>query len=385
MKKIPYGRQSIDAKDINEVIKVLKSDWITQGPRIPEFEAALCQYTGAKYAVAVSSGTAALHIACLAAGIKKDDEVITSPITFVASANCILYCGAKPVFADIQKDTVNIDPRQIEKKVNKNTKAVIPVHFAGYPCDLDKIRNIARKHKLIIIEDAAHALGAEYKGSKIGSCKFSDMAIFSFHPVKSITTGEGGAVLTNNKDCYRKLLLLRNHGVTKERAELSGYDGPWYYEMRYLGFNYRITDFQAALGFSQLKKIDKFIKRRRFIASLYDKAFKNNPYFDIPIEKPSIRSAYHLYPIRLKDNLKAKRKRIFEALKAKGLLLQVHYIPVYSQPYYRKLGFKKGICPQAEDYYERVISIPIYCSLNISQLNKIINTILHIFKDFDQI
>ncbi|RLJ01480.1 MAG: UDP-4-amino-4,6-dideoxy-N-acetyl-beta-L-altrosamine transaminase, partial [Candidatus Aenigmatarchaeota archaeon] len=235
-KYIPYGHQWINNDDIKEMIKVLKSEWITQGPKVKEFEEALCEYTGAKYAVAVSSGTAGLHIACLAAGIKEGDEVITSPITFVASANCILYCGGTPVFVDVQEDTINIDPEEIEKKITKKTKAIIPVHFAGHPCDLEEIHSIAKKYGLIIIEDACHALGAEYKGSKIGSCKYSNMTIFSFHPVKSITTGEGGAVLTNNKKLYKKLLMLRNHGITKERKSfIYEYEGPWYYETQFLG------------------------------------------------------------------------------------------------------------------------------------------------------
>ena len=379
MKTIPYSHQSIDAGDIRAVVKVLKSGWITQGPAIKSFEDALCRYTGAKYAVCVSNGTAALHLACLAAGLKSGDEVITSPITFAASANCALYCGAKPVFADIQPQTLNIDPEEIKKKINRKTKIVIPVHFAGYPCDLEGIHKIAKKHRLIVIEDAAHALGAEYKKEKIGSCRYSDMAIFSFHPVKSITTGEGGAVMTNNKKFYQRLLMLRTHGITKDNL-IYGSQGGWYYEMRDLGFNYRITDIQAALGVSQLKKIDKFISRRRKIAGIYNQAFGNNPCFDIPVEGKGIISAYHLYPIRLKGEFAGKRKEAFGRLKEKGLGVQVHYIPVYLQPYYRKnLSYKPGICPNAEDYYRRAVSLPLYPGMFDSQVKQVIRKVKEVF------
>ncbi|NQT66898.1 MAG: UDP-4-amino-4,6-dideoxy-N-acetyl-beta-L-altrosamine transaminase [Actinobacteria bacterium] len=384
MKIIPYGRQWVDASDIREVIKVLKSDWLTQGPKIKEFEDALCKYTGAKYAVAVSSGTAALHIACLAAGIKSGDEVITSPITFVASANSILYCGGTPVFADIQKDTVNIDPEEIRKKISPNTKAIIPVHFAGHPCDLEEISLIAQKHNLLVIEDAAHALGAEYKNTKIGSCKYSDMAIFSFHPVKSITTGEGGTILTNNEEIFKKLLIFRNHGIAKEKAELMNKnEGPWFYEMQELGFNYRITDIQATLGISQLKKINSFISDRREIAKFYNKSFKGNNYFDIPVEREYVFSAYHLYPIRVKDKFKVQKKEIFNKMRDSGLGIQVHYIPVYLQPFYKKLGYKIKICPKAEDFYEKEISIPMYPSLKDTQIKFVVKEILKIFKNYE--
>lgn len=395
MKIIPYGHQWIDKEDIEEVIKVLKSDWITQGSKVKEFENALCKYTGAKYAVVVSSGTVALHLACLIAGIKKGDEVITSPITFVASANCILYCGGKPIFVDIQKDTVNIDPKEIKKKITSRTKAIIPIHFAGHPCDLKEIKDIARKYNLLVIEDAAHALGAEYKGSKIGSCKYSDITIFSFHPVKSITTGEGGAVLTNNKKFYEKLLMFRNHGITKTPKEFINKKlaftqpatrspqtaNPWHYEMQLLGYNYRITDFQCALGISQLKKLDKFIQRRREIVEAYKETFKNNDFFDLPIEKKDIKSSWHLYPIKLKDEYKDKKKLIFNSLRKKGLWVQVHYIPVYWQPYYQELGYRKEICPNAEDFYQREISIPLYQSISAKDINYVIDRIFKVFKE----
>ncbi|MBE3089259.1 MAG: UDP-4-amino-4,6-dideoxy-N-acetyl-beta-L-altrosamine transaminase [Actinobacteria bacterium] len=372
MKIIPYGRQWVDASDIREVIKVLKSDWLTQGPKIKEFEDALCKCTGAKYAVAVSSGTAALHISCLAANIKRGDEVITSPITFIASANSILYCGGKPVFADIQKDTVNIDPEEIKKKISPNTKAIIPVHFAGHPCDLEEIKEIAEKHNLLIIEDAAHALGAEYKKSKIGSCKYSDMTIFSFHPVKHITTGEGGAVLTNQKDLYQRLLLFRNHGITRDKKKMASYDGPWYYEMQQLGFNYRITDLQCALGINQLKKLEKYLKRRRELVSIYNKELSKIDKIILPDEKPYVKSSWHIYYIRLKDA--GKRRLIFEELQKSNIGVQVHYIPVYLQPYYRKnFGYKVGDYPKAEDYYQSTITLPLYPKMMNSEIQYIIN------------
>ncbi len=383
MNYIPYSRQYIDEEDIQEVVKVLKSDFITQGPKIPEFERKLVDYCGAKYTVAVNSGTSALHIACLAAGIKPGDEVITSPITFVASANCVLYCGGKPVFADIQEDTINIDPHEIKKKITSRTKAIIPVHFAGHPCDMEEIQAIAKEHNLVVIEDAAHALGAEYKGSKIGSCKYSDMTILSFHAVKHITTGEGGAVLTNDKKYYEKLLMFRNHGITKDKSRFTLHDsrlmGDWYYEMQTLGYNYRMTDIQAALGISQMKKLDSFVKRRREIAAIYHKAFRDNPYFDIPTENDYAYSSYHLYPIRLKDKYKTMKREIFVKLREKGLGIQVHYIPVYWHPYYKDLGYRKGLCPVAEDFYQREISIPVYPAMSDKDIKHVIEKVNHIF------
>lgn len=383
MRIIPYGHQCIDKSDIEEVVKVLRSDWLTQGPKIKEFEDALSKYTGAKYAVVVVNGTAALHIACLAAGIKQGDEVITPALTFIASSNCVLYCGGVTVFVDVQPDTANINPEKIINKINKTTKAIIAVHFAGYPCNLKAISVLAQKHDLILIEDAAHALGAQYKGSKIGSSVYSDMTIFSFHPVKSITTGEGGAVLTNKKDLYEKLLALRNHGIIKDdnkwiNGAMKGCS--WYYEMQSLGFNYRLTDIQAALGISQLKKLNQFIKKRREIASSYNRAFRDNPYFDVPVERQDSLSSHHLYPIRLKDKFKKNKKEIFSKMRAKGLGVQVHYMPVYSHPFYRKLGFKRGTCPQAEDFYQREISLPIYPSLKENELSYIIKIVFEVFK-----
>ncbi|MCG2705298.1 MAG: UDP-4-amino-4,6-dideoxy-N-acetyl-beta-L-altrosamine transaminase [Candidatus Omnitrophica bacterium] len=378
MKNISYGRQFIDKRDIKAVNKVLKSDWLTQGPKVKEFENAICEYTGAKYAVAVSNATAALHNACLVGGIGQGDEVITSPITFVASANCVLYCGGKPVFADIQNDTINIDPAEVKNRINKRTKAIIPVHFAGHPANLDEICQIAKKHKLLVIEDAAHALGAEYKGLKIGSCKYSDMAIFSFHPVKSITTGEGGAVLTNRKDLYEKLLIFRNHGITKDASCFTNYCsrtmGSWYYEQQYLGFNYRITDFQCALGLSQLKKLDKFVEKRRRIVNMYQRGLSGMGGITLPQEKAHVKSAWHIYCIRLKNY--TERKRIFEKLQKSGIWPQVHYIPVHLQPYYReKFGYREGDYPNAENYYKRAMSIPLYPSMTKRDVKYVIDNL----------
>lgn len=372
-KFIPYGRQFIDDNDIKAVVEVLKSDFITQGRKVPEFEEKLASYCGAKYTVVFNSGTSALHGAYFALGLSKGDEFITTPITFIATANAGLYLGAKPVFIDIEPDTGNIDVNKIEEKITEKTKLISLVHYAGHPVDLEKVKQIADKHGLKVVEDACHALGAKYKGEKIGSCKYSDATIFSFHPVKHITTGEGGAVLTNDKEVYEKLLMFRNHGITKDKNKfLNKPHGDWYYEMQFLGYNYRMTDIQAALGISQLKKLDKFVEKRREIAKIYNKAFKDNLYFDIPVEKEYAFHTYHLYPIRLKD--KSKKKELFDKLRQNGIGVQVHYIPIYLQPYYQKLGYKKEICPIAEDFYEREISLPIYPKMDNSEIELVINT-----------
>ena len=365
---IPYGKQSLDEEDIKEVIEVLRSDFLTTGPKIDEFEEKFANYVGSKYAVVVSSGTAALHLACLTAGLKKDDELITSPNTFVASSNCALYCGAKPVFVDVN-DQGLINESEIETKINNRTKIIIPVHYSGLPCNMERIREIATKHNLVIIADASHALGARYKGSIIGDCKYSDMTIFSFHPVKHITTGEGGMITTNSKELYEKLRMLRTHGITKNLDKCKNEpDGLWYYEMQFLGFNYRITDLQCALGISQLDKIDYFIEERKKIAQRYDQSFK-----DMNIETIKGDSVYHLYIIKCKDA--KERLELFNYLREKGILCQVHYIPVYWQPYYQKLGYKKGICPKAERFYERIISLPIYPRLTGEEQLRVIKEI----------
>lgn len=374
-KFIPYGRQCIDEDDINEVIKVLKSDYLTTGPKIEEFEADFANYVGAKYAVAISNGTAALHAACFAAGIESGDEVITTPITFAASANAVLYCGGTPVFADIDSSTYNIDPKDIRKKITKKTKAIIPVHFTGQPCDMDEIRKIAEEYNLIVIEDAAHALGASYKNQKIGS--ISDMTTFSFHPVKHITTGEGGMITTNNKELYEKLLLFRSHGITRNAELLENKnEGSWYYEQHELGYNYRITDIQCALGISQLKKIDRFIERRIEIATLYNEAFKDINEITIPYQAEDGISSWHIYVLKFDLNkLNLKRNDIFDRLRAKGIGVNLHYIPVYLHPYYIKLGYKKGICPKAEVLYDEIITIPLFPDMTDEDVNYVINAI----------
>lgn len=375
MKTIPYGRQWIDKDDISAVVRTLRSDWLTQGPAVQIFEEALCKQTGAKYAVAVANGTAALHLACLAANIKNGSEVITSALTFAASANCVRYCGAKVVFADIDQESGCVDPAQIEKLISKKTKMLIPVHYAGHSCDMEKIQKIARAHQLVVLEDAAHALGATYKKTKVGSCRYSDMAIFSFHPVKHVTTGEGGAIITNNIKLYQRLLLLRTHGISKNNLKRAS-EGAWYYEMQELGFNYRITDFQAALGTSQLKKLKGFVKRRREIVEQYNAAFGQNEKLIIPTERAYTSSSYHLYPLRLKEA--RKRSKVFASLREKGILVQVHYIPVYYHPYYRKLGYKKGLCPNAEAYYAREISLPLFPALKEKDVKRVIATVLSV-------
>jgi len=362
-KNIPYGHQWIDRGDIKEVVKVLKSDWITQGPKVGEFEKAVAKYCKAKYAVAFSSGTSALYAAYKSAGLKQGDEVITTPLTFAATSNMIFFCGAKPVFVDINSDTLNVNPKLIEKRITSKTRAIAPVDFAGQPCDYDNIFKIAKKHKLLVIEDASHALGAEYKGKKVGS--FSDMTILSFHPVKHITTGEGGMVLTNNKIFYEKLKIFRNHGMVKRPEK-----GKWYYEIETPSFNFRITDFQCALGISQLKKINSFIKRRREIALIYNNAFKNIKEIIIPTEKNYVKSSWHLYPIQVPA---IHRRKIFDALHGSGIGAQVHYMPLHLHPFYmREFGYKQGDFPISEKYYERAITLPLFPSITKKEISFII-------------
>ena len=385
MERIPYGRQCIEKDDINAVSKVLNSNWMTQGPKVGQFEKALTAYCGAKYAVSVSSGTAALHLACLAAGIKEDDEVITTPITFLATPNSVLYAGAKPVFADIDYKSVNIDPEQIKRRITKRTRAILPVHFAGRPCNIKEISSIARKEGLIVIEDACHALGAEYKSGgkwfKVGSCKHSDMAVFSFHPVKTIALGEGGAITTNSKKLYKKLLALRSHGVYKDKKTAA--EGAWYYEMRDLGFNYRLTDIQSSLGISQLGKINRFLDRRKRIAATYNKQFEElRDLVKISKEQEfDKKHAWHLYLLRLNlKKLSSTRKKIFDSLRKKGIDVQVHYIPVYRQPFYCKKGYGNGKYAAADKYYQETISLPIYPGLKDAQLKYVITTVKDVIR-----
>lgn len=372
---IPYGRQYVDDEDIEEVVKVLKSDFLTTGPVITEFEKKVADYVGAKYAVAVSNGTAALHAACYAANIKEGDEVITTPITFAASSNCVLYCGAVPVFADIDPKTYNIDPEDIERKITDRTKAIIAVHFTGQPCEMERIHEIADRHGLIVIEDAAHALGAIYEGKKVGS--LSEMTTFSFHPVKHITTGEGGMILTNQRELYERLKLFRAHGITREEQLLRKNDGPWYYEQLELGYNYRITDIQCALGISQMKKLPYFLKRRKEIAKKYQEAFADCKNIQLPYQKPGCENAWHLYIIRVKGG---KRKEVFEQLREAGIGVNVHYIPVYKHPYYQEHGYEGIRCPNAEQYYEEAISLPIYPALKEAEQQYVIEKIQKICK-----
>lgn len=371
---LPYGRQWIDEEDIEAVVEALKGDFLTTGPYVSRFERAIADYVGAKYAVAFSNGTAALHGACFAAGIGEGDEVITTPMTFAASANCVLYRGGVPVFADIDEKTYNIDPQSVEEKITERTKAIIPVDFAGQPADLDPILEIAEKHRLIVIEDAAHALGAVYKGRKVGS--ISDMTMFSFHPVKLITTGEGGIIVTNNEEYYERLLQFRTHGITRDRSRMAEDHGPWYYEMQFLGYNYRLTDIQAALGLSQLKKIEKFLELRRRYAAMYNDAFKGMDELILPHQPEWAESGWHLYVIRLRpEKLAASRREIFEALQRQNIGVNVHYIPVHYQPYYRKLGYDKGICPKAERVYEEILTLPLFPAMSEQDVRDVIETV----------
>lgn len=365
MKSYNYGKQCLDEEDYQAVLEVLKSDFLTCGPKVKAFERALCEYTGAKYCVAVSSATAGLHLAMLALGIGTGDEVITSPVTFLSSANCARFAGADVVFADIESDTANIDVLEIEKLITDKTKVVIPVHFAGQSCDMEKIYALAQKHNIFIVEDAAHAMGSEYKNSKVGSCRFSDMTVFSFHPVKNMTTAEGGAVTTNNEELYKKLLAFRSHGMHKT-GEMQN---TWEYEMRELGYNYRMTDIQAALGISQLKKLEQFKERRREIVDFYNKNL-GLPHLT---EKEYSAACFHLYPVLVEN-----RKEFYFKAKEKGLNLQVHYIPVHLQPYYQRLGYKKGDYPKAEAYYDKCISLPLYPSLTDSELTFIVKALKEI-------
>ena len=387
---IPYGRQSIDEMDIAAVVDVLKSEAITQGAKVSEFELALCKETDASYAVAVNSGTAALHIACLAIGIMAEDEVITSPNTFVASANCVAYCGGRPIFADIDARTYNISPLEIEKKITAKTKAIIPVHFAGQSCDMEAIQKIVKAsekkygHKIYLIEDASHALGSRYKSTKVGSCAYSDMTIMSFHPVKHITTGEGGAVLTKDKALARRLRFFRSHGITNDDTELRQEKlGPWYYEQQFLGYNYRITDILCALGISQIKKLGRFSKKRREIVNQYNDAFKDIGELTIPHEEDFCNSNFHLYVLRFDfKNIGLSRAQLMAELRNKGIQTQVHYIPVHTQPFYKEnFQTKLGDCPVAEQYYEQCLSIPLHPQLSAIDVEKVISSVKRIINE----
>lgn len=381
--KIYYGRQWIDDDDVKAVADVLRGDFITCGPKVDEMERMLEQYTGAKYAVAVSNGTAALHCACMAAGIGPGDEVITTPLTFAASANCALYCGATPVFADVDSETYNIDPQSIRQHITEKTKAIVAVDFTGQAVKIREIREICDECGLIFIEDAAHSIATKYDGKQVGS--LADMTCFSFHPVKTITGGEGGAVLTNNEAYYNKLMLVRTHGITHDEELMEGapHEGPWYYEQVCLGYNYRITDFQAALIVSQMNKLNQFAKRRKEIVAAYDYAFEKIPEIITQKEIPESDTCRHLYIIRLDQNkLTCSRREFFDAMSAENIQCQVHYVPVYWFPYYQHLGYKKGICPKAEEIYNQIMSIPLYPKMTDQDVADVIHAVKKVVAEY---
>jgi UDP-4-amino-4,6-dideoxy-N-acetyl-beta-L-altrosamine transaminase len=407
---IPYGRQNISQADIDAVSKVLRSDFLTQGPAVPAFEKAVADYCQAIHAVAVNSATSALHVACLALGVGKGDLVWTSPITFVASANCALYCLADIDFVDIDPRTYNLSVECLREKLaqakltGKLPKVVIPVHFAGQPCDMAGIGELSRQYGFKIIEDASHAIGGKYKNDPIGNCRYSDITVFSFHPVKIITTGEGGMALTNDPQLARKMQSLRSHGITRESGEMTQVpDGPWYYQQLELGFNYRMTDIQAALGLSQMQRLDQFIARRHALAKRYDELLAALP-ITTPWQHPDGHSGMHLYVIRLntrsagvspassrcsagvpptnKTSTPSTRQAVFKALRAAGIGVNVHYIPVHMQPYYRKLGFKAGDFPEAERYYAEAISLPLYSAMTDADQDKVVHSLFEALKGF---
>ena len=376
--KIFYGHQYIDDDDIKAVVDVMKSDYLTCGPKIAELEQKLCRVTGAKYAVVCSNGTAALHIAALAAGVQPGDEVITTPITFAASANCALYCGAKPVFADINEETYNIDPACVEALTTEKTKAVVAVDYTGQSVELDRLLAHCHKNNIVLIEDGAHVIGTRYNGRYNGS--IADMTTLSFHPVKTVTCGEGGAVLTNSEAFYKKLLLYRSHGITRDETQMEHEsDGSWYYEQIALGYNYRMTDMQAALLISQLDKLPAFSKRRKEIVKAYNEAFWKLPQLVVQKEIPESDTTRHLYILRLNpDRLTIGRKEFFDALAAENVCCNVHYIPTYYFPYYEKLGYHRGLCPKAEKLYEEIISLPLYYAMSDQDVQDVIEAVTKI-------
>jgi UDP-4-amino-4,6-dideoxy-N-acetyl-beta-L-altrosamine transaminase len=376
---LPYGHQDIDDDDIEAVVRILRSDWITTGPTVREFEDAFAASVGARHAVSFSSGTAALHGAAFAAGLGPGMEAITTPLTFCATANCVIYQGATPVFADVSPDTMNIDPAEVARRITPSTRAVLPVDFAGHPADLDAILELARGHELVVIEDASHALGAEHKGRRVGS--ISHMTVFSFHPVKHVTTGEGGMVTTDNPDLAARLRLFRNHGIDSDARKRQA-SGQWHYEMVVLGYNYRLTDIASALGLAQLRRLDGNLRSRRRIASRYDEAFSGLPGIVRPMERPGISSAWHLYPIRVDvPRLRFTRAEVFAALRAENIGVNVHYIPVHHHPYYcERFGYHGGEYPRAEACYESLISLPMFHAMTDQDVDDVIAAVVKVME-----
>lgn len=378
-KYLPYGRQWIDEQDIEAVVETLKGDFLTTGPAVEKFEQAIATYVGAKYAIAFANGTSALHGAVYAAGVSEGDQVITTPMTFAASANCILYQRGIPVFADVDQETGLIDPDRVEELVNTKTKAIIPVDYTGRPVNMIKIMDIAKRYGFTVIEDAAHAFGASYKGKRVGS--LADMTMFSFHPVKHITTGEGGIITTDSDEYYDRLCHFRTHGIVKEKEKLPEFEGPWYHEMQELGFNYRLTDIQAALGLSQLQRSNEFIERRRSFVQLYRGELKSEQGIILPPE--SAESSWHLFVIQAELNkLTVGRREVFEALLAENIGVNVHYIPVYRHPYYRNLGYPQGLCPNAEEFYRRIITLPLFPYMTIEDCKDVIRAIRKVIRHY---
>ncbi|HAS6344851.1 TPA: UDP-4-amino-4,6-dideoxy-N-acetyl-beta-L-altrosamine transaminase [Vibrio vulnificus] len=384
---IPYGKQDINQQDIDSVVDVLNSDFLTQGPQVPAFEQSLIDHTGARYALAVNSATSALHIACLALGLGEGDWLWTSPITFVASANCGLYCGAKVDFVDIDPATYNMCPKRLEEKLikakaeGKLPKVVVPVHLCGQPCDMEAIAKLAKEYDFKVIEDASHAIGGKYQSLPIGNCEYSDITVFSFHPVKIITTAEGGAVMTNQKALADKMALLRSHGITRDPGQMEGEShGSWYYQQIDLGFNYRMTELQAALGVSQMKRLDDFITARHYLAERYNELLKTLPVV-LPYQLENTYSGLHLYVIRLQlDKLSLTHKEVFDALRDKGIGVNLHYIPVHTQPYYEKMGFNTGDFPESERYYREAISLPMFHAMTEEQQDTVVEVLTEILQ-----
>ncbi|MBZ5653915.1 MAG: UDP-4-amino-4,6-dideoxy-N-acetyl-beta-L-altrosamine transaminase [Acidobacteriia bacterium] len=373
-KLLPYGRQSLNEEDIQTVVEVLRSDWLTTGPKVAEFEERFSAWVGAKYAVSFSSGTAALHGAAFAAGIGPGDEAVTTPMTFCATANCVLYQGAKPVFADVSADTLNLDPGEVAGKLSPRTKAILAVDYAGHPAELDALRSLAEQNKLLLIEDACHALGADYRGMRVGG--IADMTVFSFHPVKHLTTGEGGMVTTNDTALAETMRRFRNHGISSEARQRQE-SGQWFYEMVLLGFNYRLADIACALGISQLKKLEPNLARRREIAAQYMKAFRNLRAVEVPAVRDGVNPAWHLYPIRLNlESLAVERADVVRALRAENIGVSVHYVPVHRHPYYRdRFAYQGGECPVAEDAYERLISLPMFHAMTPQDVEDVVHAL----------